>query len=109
MSNVIVIALVLVAFIVFYLLFNKLKASTIDRNKNRIRPEKETPATPQTPQEEVNEPGEVFAAIAMALHEYQDNSHDLEDTVLTINRVARAYSPWSSKIYGLRQFPGAQR
>lgn len=47
---------------------------------------------------------EEIAAIAMALQRYKDELHDKESTVLTINRVARAYSPWSSKIYGLRQF-----
>ncbi|MEG1563734.1 MAG: OadG family transporter subunit [Bacteroides sp.] len=51
------------------------------------------------------ESGEIFAAIAMALHEYQDNVHDTEDTILTINKVKRNYSPWSSKIYTLRQTP----
>ncbi len=49
--------------------------------------------------------GEVYAAIAMALHEYQDDAHDIEDTILTINKVKRNYSPWSSKIYTLRQPP----
>ena len=43
-------------------------------------------------------PGEVFAAISMAMH-------DVEDTVLTITRVKRSYSPWSSKIYTLRETP----
>lgn len=50
-------------------------------------------------------PGEVFAAIAMAMHEYQSDVHDVEDTVLTITRVKRSYSPWSSKIYTLRETP----
>lgn len=49
--------------------------------------------------------GEVNAAIATALHLYFSEMHDKEDTVLTINKVSRTYSPWSSKIYGLRQFP----
>ena len=49
-------------------------------------------------------PGEVFAAIAMAMHESQ-NMHDVEETVLTITRVKRSYSPWSSKIYTLRETP----
>ena len=48
--------------------------------------------------------GEVIAAIAMALHDHLD-THDRENTVLTINKVKRAYSPWSSKIYGLRELP----
>jgi len=46
--------------------------------------------------------GEVNAAIALALHMYITELHDHEETVLTIKKVARTYSPWSSKIYGLR-------
>lgn len=52
--------------------------------------------------------GEEIAAIVMALHEHLD-AHDRESTVLTINKVKRAYSPWSSKIYGLRQVPEPPR
>lgn len=48
--------------------------------------------------------GEEIAAIVMALHEHLD-THDRENTILTINKVKRAYSPWSSKIYGLRELP----
>ena len=48
--------------------------------------------------------GEVIAAIAAALVEHLD-AHDRESTILTINKVRRAYSPWSSKIYGLRELP----
>ena len=50
-------------------------------------------------------PGEVIAAISMAMHEMQNDVHDVEDTVLTITRVKRSYSPWSSKIYTLRETP----
>ena len=49
--------------------------------------------------------GEVLAAISMALYEHEEGEHDWEDPVLTIRRVKRNYSPWSSKIYGLRQLP----
>lgn len=50
-------------------------------------------------------PGEVFAAIALAMHELQNDVHDVESTILTINKVKRTYSPWSSKIYTLRETP----
>lgn len=48
--------------------------------------------------------GEEIAAIAMALRDHLD-AHDAESTILTINKVRRAYSPWSSKIYNLREIP----
>ncbi len=51
--------------------------------------------------------GEEIAAIAMALRDHLD-SHDAENTILTINKVKRAYSPWSSKIYNMRHLPGQQ-
>lgn len=54
--------------------------------------------------EKINDSGEEIAAIVMALHEHLD-AHDQENTILTINKVKRAYSPWSSKIYGLRELP----
>ncbi len=53
----------------------------------------------------VHDSGEEIAAIVMALHDHL-NAHDTENAVLTINKVKRAYSPWSSKIYGLREVPG---
>lgn len=48
--------------------------------------------------------GEEIAAIVMALHDHL-NAHDKESTILTINKVRKSYSPWSSKIYGLRELP----
>ena len=51
------------------------------------------------------ESGEIFAAIGAALYEMSDDNHDIEHTVLTIRKVQRSYSPWSSKIYGLREVP----
>ena len=41
------------------------------------------------------------AAIAMAMHLYF-NAHDEEPHVITIEEVEKRYSPWSSKIYGMR-------
>jgi len=63
----------------------------------------ESALTEQHTEEEMS--GEVNAAIAMALHLYQSEMHDFENTVLTIQKVSRTYSPWSSKIYTLRKTP----
>jgi Na+-transporting methylmalonyl-CoA/oxaloacetate decarboxylase gamma subunit len=49
--------------------------------------------------------GDVFAAIAMAIYEATE-LHDEEHTILTIKQKTASYSPWSSKIYTLRQMPG---
>ncbi len=60
----------------------------------------------ETPRDErpAEDTGEEIAAIVMALHEHL-NAHDQESTVLTIKKLRRAYSPWNSKIYGLRELP----
>jgi glutaconyl-CoA/methylmalonyl-CoA decarboxylase subunit delta len=42
-----------------------------------------------------------YVAIAMALHLYMD-LHDQESDIITIKDTDRRYSPWSSKIYGLK-------
>ena len=45
--------------------------------------------------------GEEIAAISMALHLFISEVHDDESNVITIKRIERRYSPWSSKIYGM--------
>jgi len=46
--------------------------------------------------------GEVNAAIAMALFMYLDEIHDVESGIVTIQRVSKMYSPWSSKLYSMK-------
>jgi Na+-transporting methylmalonyl-CoA/oxaloacetate decarboxylase gamma subunit len=53
----------------------------------------------------ISESGEVFAAIALAISEITEEDHDAENMVLTMKNVERNYSPWSSKIYTLRELP----
>lgn len=50
---------------------------------------------------------EAYAAIATALHLFiqENEAHDDESYTLTLNHTDRTYSPWSSKIYSLRQTP----
>ncbi len=49
--------------------------------------------------------GEIVAAIAMALEQQIFQIHDEEDAVLTIKRISRPYSPWSSKLHGMTRPP----
>lgn len=59
--------------------------------------EKEVDSTPDT--------GEVIAAISAALAQHFATDHDMQDTILTIKRMRKAYSPWNSKIYNMRHLP----
>ena len=44
-------------------------------------------------------------AAFLALHLYlTQNVHDLESNVITIERIQKRYSPWSSKIYSINNF-----
>jgi hypothetical protein len=49
--------------------------------------------------------GATFAAIAFALQQYEMEMTESTHNILTINRIARMYSPWNSKFYGLRETP----
>jgi len=46
-------------------------------------------------------PAQVSAAVSAAIYLYLDEIHDKESRVMTIRKVSKTYSPWSSKIYGL--------
>ena len=50
-------------------------------------------------------PGETLAAISLTFYLYHQQMQGLEEAVMTIKKASKAYSPWSSKIYGLRQIP----
>ena len=99
-------AVVFIGLILLYIFFKFIGKASV-----RLRTDRAMKAKGITDREEAKEkmlghaPGEVYAAIAMAMHEMQSDVHDVEETVLTITRVKRSYSPWSSKIYTLRETP----
>lgn len=92
---------VFIALLFLYLIFSNITKVLNLNVKRLLRKEGKT----EEIKEDESLSGEVNAAIAMALHLYFAEIHDHEKTVLTINKVSRTYSPWSSKIYGLRQYP----
>lgn len=47
---------------------------------------------------------DVYAAIAAALYRYQEEQHDEEETILTIQKVERAWTPWNAKYYNMNHF-----
>ncbi len=99
MAMGIVFVALLILCICFYVI-SKIGESITKRNKLKAQ----GIATKEAAERPEGDSGEVIAAIAMALRDHLE-AHDKEDVVLTINKVKRAYSPWSSKIYTLRENP----
>ncbi len=95
-------SVVFVALVLLYLIFKMLGKVMV---RATLRKEKKAIAAAPVAEKPLMKPddiiGEEIAAIAIALRRYDDDMHDIETHVLTINRIAKAYSPWSSKIYGL--------
>lgn len=100
MAMCIVFAALLVLCVCF-MVINKIGGKVSRVNKAKAHTDNEKNLTSRDVE---HDSGEEIAAIVMALHEHL-NTHDTESTVLTINKVKRAYSPWNSKIYGLRELP----
>lgn len=98
-------AVVFISLLLLYLLFlNITKVLNLKLNQEKVKEDK-----PVSVVKQMKSPEEANAAIALALHLYFKEIHDEESLVVTINKVAKAYSPWSSKIYNLRQYPQLNR
>ena len=99
-------AVVFTALLVLYLIFRQVGIVMHSAANRRSKAVKggEPVTTEGKPKKEIVS-GEVIAAISLAMQQYDNDLHDLESAVLTINRVGRIYSPWSSKIYGLTPTP----
>ena len=48
--------------------------------------------------------GELYAAIAAAIHLYNDELHDDEDGIITIQKVEREWTPWNAKYYNMNHY-----
>lgn len=59
----------------------------------------------QATEDDSPDSGETIAAISAALAQHFATDHDMQDTILTIRRMRKAYSPWNSKIYNMRHQP----
>ena len=90
----------LVVLSILFMIFGKVSQFMLKSKKKKAKAAAEHPD-----EDEHHElaPGEVIAAISIALKEYFSDPHDIEETHLTIQRLQKAYSPWNSKIYNLRQ------
>jgi hypothetical protein len=78
------------------------------RKRSNVKIDKDS--FPSIPNETVavfvdNTEAELASVIALALNLYVQDLQDYEKASITIQKVIKPYSPWSSKIYGLRQLP----
>lgn len=99
-------SVVFLSLILLYIVFKHIGKFNIRKSKERaLRASGGTPTKSAIATGEI--PAEVYAAIATAVYAYfeDDENHDIENTILTIDKVTRNYSPWSSKIYTLRETP----
>lgn len=95
--------------LILFIVFKFVGSTAVNLSKRNAMKSKGITDKKEAKEKQLGEaPGEIFAAIAMAMHEMQNDVHDVEDTVLTITRVKRSYSPWSSKIYTLRETPNSK-
>jgi len=89
--------IVFAALLLLYLIFNylpRLMYMKLHRNKKENDEGEE--------QKDRMISGEEIAAVSMAMHYILSELHDEESGVLTIKKVSKTYSPWSSKIYAVR-------
>jgi glutaconyl-CoA/methylmalonyl-CoA decarboxylase subunit delta len=70
-----------------------------DYFQNRSRKKNLNPEIPDKQDQKIT--GDENAAICTALYLYFTELHDEEKYVMTVKKVSRTYSPWSSKIYGI--------
>ncbi|MDR1739669.1 MAG: OadG family protein [Bacteroidales bacterium] len=95
------------ALILLYIIFKMLGIYQVRRQNKKLMPRAEAIKASKVSvahQSPGGTSGEVFAAIASTIYMYQSELHDEEVTVITIDKVSRNYSPWSSKLYGLNTY-----
>lgn len=104
---VIAMSVVFSALILLYLIFKNLGKFMVAGVKKKENAAAAAVSSKEKSKMKPNEDidGETVAAIAIAIRKYEEDLRDIESTVLTINKVAKAYSPWSSKIYSMGQLP----
>ncbi len=98
--SVVFLALICIALIISG--SGKLITNTEERQKKKGDKAKERAIKPVS--DGSNMQNEVFAAIAAAIHLYNDELHDEEDTVITIQKVEREWTPWNAKYYNMNQY-----
>ncbi len=93
-------ALICIAIIIG--LFGKTIQKSQDKRAKSDAESKGQPIETVVPSKDIS--GDVYAAIVAAIYLYEEELHDEEDTVLTISKVERAWTPWNAKFYSMNQY-----
>lgn len=94
--------IVFAALVLLYFVFSNIPKILEWQARSKLKQKGELQDEGKGKKEEILLPGNVNAAIGTALFLYFNEMHDEEQTVLTIKKVSKTYSPWSSKIYSMR-------
>jgi len=92
--NIILLSIVLIYFVVRVIVPRIKKYGSELKEKKSMESETEMSTEIRPPDTE--------AAIALALYMYFNEMHDEESDIITVKRVSKTYSPWSSKLYSMR-------
>lgn len=107
--TIVAMSVVFCALIILYVLFKFIGNVAIRTLQKRSDETTEKTGTTKTDVAEAS--AETYAAIGVALHLFKEENeaHDEESFLLTLQHTDRTYSPWSSKIYTLRQTPSVKK
>ncbi|MDR2585259.1 MAG: OadG family protein [Prevotellaceae bacterium] len=97
-------SVVFLALILLYVIFKQIGKSLIFIQDRRSRKHSKAKSIPTAVASSGEISGGVYAAIGAAIYLYNKELFDVENAVLTINKVSRTYSPWSSKIHGINTY-----
>jgi len=101
--------LTIVAILVVFLLLTcicfimKFFAQGVAKMQNRSKENVSSPVKTSAVQSGSSDE-EVYAAIAAAIHLYNEEMHDEENTIITIQKVERSWTPWNAKFYNMNQY-----
>lgn len=100
----IVIGALIVLSVLFYI-FGNISSWFMKRKKKKTAVNLKNESSVDNIPSSSTDTGDVIAAISAALSQHFATDHDMQDTILTIKKLRKAYSPWNSKIYNMRQLP----
>lgn len=109
-ASIVIVMMMLLSLV--FLCLGKIMSKDLRLKKTAVAPKKAVNSAdaPAVPLKGKLSAGTV-AAISAAIYQYLDEAHEDENAIITIDRAAKSYSPWSSKIYVTNRgvFKGGRR